>query len=101
VSTTSVDNGQNNRVRWNSSVLDLFHSVRLTGRDGTVLEYIENVDTLVSTIVQTTYESDFLQSGTGRLVGFADIEEMSTADNVDYKTYIHCGVTSILGVGLK
>jgi len=90
VNTTGVFNPTVNgrAVRWNSSVLDLFHSVRLTARDGTVMEYIENLDTLASTIVQTTYETDYLVSGAGRLAGYSPYDPMSSADAVNYRTYI-------------
>ena len=88
VATTGVPNEKGTAVRWNSSVLDLFRSVRLTARDGTVLEYIENIDTLVSTIVQTTYETDYLVAGAGRLAGYSPFDPMSSADSVDFRTYI-------------
>ena len=38
VNASGVDNTTGTTVRCNSSVLDLFQSVRLTARDGTVLE---------------------------------------------------------------
>ena len=88
VNTTGVFNPNGTAVRWNSSVLDLFKSVRLTTRDGCVVEYIENIDSLVSAIVQTTYESDYLSAGAGRLAGYNPLDPMSSADQVDYRTYI-------------
>ena len=86
VNTTGVVHNGGPAVRWNSSVLDLFQSVRLTARDGTVLEYIENLDTLASTIAQTTYETDYLEYGAGKLAGYNAADEIS--DGSDYRTYI-------------
>mgnify|MGYP000433083231 CR=1 FL=1 len=77
-----------NGVRWNSSVLDLFQSIRLTSRDGTCIEYIENADVLQATIAQTTYESDFLFHGAGKLAGYNPDDGMATFDGVESRTYI-------------
>jgi hypothetical protein len=94
VKTTGVTNTTGPDVRWNSSVLDLFRSIRLTARDGTCIEYIENLDTLASTLVHTTYEKAYTTTGAGRLAGYFPFDPMSSVDGSTYRTYIvplkHC-----------
>ena len=48
-------------------------------------------------IAQTTYETDYLTFGTGRLAGYSPVYSMSSADGVNYVTYI---VTLVIFLGL-
>ena len=67
---TPMDQGAPTSIlRWNSSVCDLFRSVRLTARDGTVLDYIENLDTLLATTNFTNFTDSWFTFGQGTLMG--------------------------------